>query len=387
MEKLNKEWSCLHQVLLSADQLSMDELLQRISALDLSPVLIQALKKAVYGETNELLQLLVKSSAMDRELVVMLAPVDVAGRKRYAWMIGKIQASLSDFRNRFKRAGTGVAVDALLTCSIEPPPVIFVSVFAASYFERMPGSTDIDGVVEDFVIFRISEAGNDVQEDIERQLIQNISFISRNMQVALSNGEIVFGESISSLKSVFAGKTEFFGMLHVEAHNRGHFAGPWPFNSAKSGPMHDPIEEFRACLCAVRWSEYLGLSEIEQDAFAVGIFFSRFLYYGLRAYRRPVKTRQSIREITVGLMFFELLRRSGAIQSCHSSGLYLDIALVRPTLLAALKRLHDQESTAWHIGPESLRIVAREWYQVAYPDSEISLAARHIYDVLLKGGD
>lgn len=380
METLTGPWAALHALFLQADRLPATVLQERIAQLDLPQPLRRAIDGAMRNKTEEMVSLLFTASPGQQDPVVLFAPINVQGQRRYAWMIGTLHPGLSDVRRRFDAAREAVRLDPLLVNSSDPPPVLFVDVHAVSTISNAESGAETPAALEDFSIFRASGSSGMVGEDVDRQLLQNATLIHRNVLRAHHAARRVFGGSLDSVSGCLERDAELFGMLHVEAHNRGHFAGPWPFRQGKSGPMHDPIEEFRACLCAIRWGEHLGLSQEQLDAFAVNVFLTRFLYYGIQAYGYTTRTRQSIRETSVGLMFFEVLRHAGAIQEGDGSTYSLDVPSVRPALYEALTHLHAQERAAKEQGPNALREVARYWYRIAYPMKQLSQPAQRIYN-------
>lgn len=387
MKTLTGPWADLHALFLQADRLPATVLQERIAQLDLPLPLCRALDGAICNKTEEMVSLLFTAPPAQQDPVVLFVPINVLGERRYAWMIGTRHSRLLDIRRRFDAAREAACLDTLLVNRADPPPVLFVDVQAVSTIKNAKSGADTPAALEDFSIFRASNSSGMVGEDVDRQLLQNATLIHRNVLRAHRAARRVFGDSLDGISACLERDAELFGLLHVEAHNRGHFAGPWPFRQGKSGPMHDPIEEFRACLCAVRWGEYLDLSLEQRDAFAANIFLTRFLYYGVQAYGYATRTRQSIRETSVGLMFFEVLRQAGAIQERSDSTYSLDVAAVRPVLYEALKLLHAQEGAAKERGPDGLREVARHWYRIAYPMKQLSQPAQRIYDASSRGGD
>lgn len=379
METLTGPWAALHALFLQADRLPATVLQELVAQLNLPQPLRRSIDGAIRNKTEEMVSLLFTVSPTQQDPVVLFVPINIQGQRRYAWMIGRLHTGLADIRRRFDAAHEAARLDPLLINRSDPPPVLFVNVQAVSTIKNADSGAETPAALEDFSIFRASGSSGMMGEDVDRQLLQNATLIHRNVLRAHHVAHLVFGSSLDGVRECLERDAELFGMLHVEAHNRGHFAGPWPFRQGKSGPMHDPIEEFRACLCAVRWGEHLGLSAEQQDAFAVNIFLTRFLYYGIQAYGYTTRTRQSIRETSVGLMFFEVLRHAGAIQE-RGGFCSLDAAAVRPALYEALTRLHAQEGAAKERGPDALREVARYWYRIAYPMKQLSQPAQRIYN-------
>lgn len=126
------------------------------------------------------------------------------------------------------------------------------------------------------------------------------------------------------------------------------------------------------------------MTAYQTDLFAFSVFAIRFFHYRYRAYVEPVKTHQSIRETSVGLMFFEILNQAGVFCIEPNKQIFhqFEITQLRPTLIAAAEKLNQQESEARSQGTEGLREVGRYWYQLAYPNSNLSPEAQSIYTQL-----
>jgi len=378
MVELTGSWLDLCLLLHNIDDISETEFLDALSNMELSSAFKSGIRKAFRGNTGDLLSSLFSAPPTQEDPVVLLAPVNIRGKKHFAWMIGHIPSSLVDLRKRFTEAREYVRVDPLLINHADPPFVLFVEPVAVSRVQ-MIASGDSELSADDFAIFRAGRTTDD-EEDVDQQLLLDLNIIRQNLQEAYKTGRSVFGDSFRDVESCLREDVDLLGMIHGEAHNRGHFAGPWPFTRNKSSLMHEAVEEFRACLCAIQWGEHLGLTSVQKDALAVSIFLTRFLHYGLRAYKREIKTRQSIREISVGLMFFETLRHDGVIRDGSGSVLSLNIGALRPSLKAMLTRLHGEEKKVRLLGSEALRGVFRSLYHLAYPSGKLSFVANRIYE-------
>ena len=95
----------------------------------------------------------------------------------------------------------------------------------------------------------------------------------------------------------------------------------------------------------------------------------------------PIKTHQSIRETSVGLMFFQILYQAGVFCIDPKKKIFhqFELTQLRPALIAAAQKLNQQEFEARSQGIEGLREVGRYWYQLAYPNSNLSPEAQSIY--------
>ena len=80
-------------------------------------------------------------------------------------------------------------------------------------------------------------------------------------------------------------------------------------------------------------------------------------------------------------MFFEILRNFNVFRFSKNKFSLHDfkLDLVRPSLIAALEIINQQECDARHRGIDGLREVGRYWYQLAYPNADLSPEAQSIY--------
>ncbi|NET58909.1 MAG: hypothetical protein F6K47_23020 [Symploca sp. SIO2E6] len=382
---LNRTWQQVLNTFQLADETKERDLIEKIKSLDLSNELINGIINSIKGDTLLINGYLSNLSPTYSDIVAWLAPVKFNNRKRYAWMIGKISPVLVDIRSRFEQASIKVCEDPILMCKHEPTPVMFIEPIAVSNFARFKfdKNTNTFNQPDDFAIFQVGYK-NPAQKinDFEQKLVLNANALESNLKKSITIASKFISELRElDLSTTIDSQAKFLAMLHSEAHNRGHFAGSWPFNDDKCCLLHEATEEFRACLNAIKWSEYLNLNDDMINIFAFTVFAVRFFYFGYRAYINPVKTSQSIREISVGLMFFEVLHQENVLQvdTDNIFNCSLNLSQVQKTLVKAIKILNQQEFEAKSQGLEGLRQVGRYWYKFAYPNANISLAAEKIY--------
>jgi hypothetical protein len=80
-------------------------------------------------------------------------------------------------------------------------------------------------------------------------------------------------------------------------------------------------------------------------------------------------------------MFFQTLYQAGVfcIEPNQRILHQFELTKLRPALIAAAQKLNQQELEARSQGTEGLREVGRYWYQLAYPNSNLSPEAQSIY--------
>lgn len=381
---IEARWQDLLDVFYSSQYLTEDVFVQNIKSLALPKKLTLALEASVKGNNRVINEYLFNLPATYQEPVAWVAPVLINSQKRYAWMVGRISFEISEVRSRFHKASSSVCDDPLLMCKREPKPLMFVEPFAISKFNDIPALSNTTSDAGDFAIFQVGyrDQPGDIN-DFDQSLVLNSTLLEQNFNSAIRRAAKVISE-LQGFDNSLQKESRLFSMCHAEAHNRGHFAGSWAFGDDKSCVLHEAVEEFRACLNAIRWSEHLGFSSHQLDLFAFGVFASRFFHHGYKAYIDSVKTRQTVREISVGLMFFEVLRQANVFhfdinQPCLQK---FKIDLVRPALITALEMLNQQEFSAKTRGIDGLREVGRYWYQLAYPNANLSPEAQSIYTYL-----
>jgi len=381
---LETQWQELLNLFRLSDNLTEQVLIRRIEALDLPDNLCHALICSIQGNNRIINEYLFDLPVTYEKPVAWIAPVIINRHKCYAWMIGRISSEVSEVRFKFDIASARVRDDSILMCRHEPKAVMFIEPIAVSHFSESVVSQGVESTntVNDFAVFQVGykESNGDI-EDFDQRLVLNATLLEQNFNTAIVRAAKVIYGLREVDKSLLEQQAKLLALLHVEGHNRGHFAGCWPFDKSKSCLLHEAVEEFRACLNAIRWAEHLDLTTAQADIFAFSVFAIRFFHYGYRAYVDPIKTHQSIRETSVGLMFFQTLYQAGVfcIEPNKKILHRFELTQLRPALIAAAQKLNQQEFEARSQGTEGLREVGRYWYQLAYPNSNLSPEAQSIY--------
>jgi hypothetical protein len=380
---LETQWQELLNLFRLSDRLTEKVLIRKLEALDIPDNLCHALICSIKGNNRIINEYLFDLPVTYQKPVAWIAPVIINSHKRYAWMIGRISSEVSEVRFKFDIASARVRDDSILMCRHEPKPVMFIEPIAISDFSESVVSQGVESTktVDDFAVFQVGykESNGDI-EDFDQRLVLNATLLEQNFKTAMvTAAKVIYLREVD--KSLLEQQAKLLALLHVEGHNRGHFAGCWPFDKSKSCLLHEAVEEFRACLNAIRWAEHLDLTTDRADIFAFSVFAIRFFHYGYRAYIDPIKTHQSIRETSVGLMFFQILYRAGVFCIDPNKKIFhqFELTQLRPALIAAAQELNQQEFEARTQGIEGLREVGRYWYQLAYPNSNLSPEAQSIY--------
>lgn len=388
---LETQWQELLNLFRLSDSLTEQVLIQRIQAIDLPDNLCHALICSIEGDNRILNEYLLELPVTYQQPVAWIAPVIINSHQRYAWMIGRIASEVSEVRLKFDLASARVRDDSILMCRNEPKPVMFIEPIAESDFSESVVSQGVESTktVDDFAVFQVAykdsngdfKDSNGDAEAFDRRYVINAAVLEQNFKTAIMRAAKVIDGLQEADKSCLEEKIKLFSLVHMEAHNRGHFAGCWPFDKSKNCLLHEAVEEFRACLNAIRWAEHLDFTDYQVDIFAFSVFALRFFNYGYRYYIDPIKTDQSVLRISVGLMFFQTLYQAGVFCIDPKQRILhqFELTKLRPALIAAVQKINQQELEARSQGTEGLREVGRYWYQLAYPNGNLSPEAQSIY--------
>lgn len=376
-ESLREPWLSLLNVFREADQLSEDHLTHKIETLSLEKKLQECLIQAVRGDNRPLNQWLFSKAFERDELLAWIAPVIIEGGKRHAWMIGKQSELMPEVERRFIVARKKAATDSLLLQRDIPPPLLFIRPLAVSKFDGRTSST-----TNEFAIFQTGYRKAPVEiDDFHQRMVMNCDYLTAYRQKTLERARQVIRnhEVVHRTEALLP----LFSLIHSEGHNQGHFLGPWPYHEGKECVLGEALEEYRACLAAIRLAKHLGLSEEHLNDFAVSVFIVRFLGYGFDAFCLQQQKKETAREISVGLMFFETLVAHNAVHVSRGKITIPSAGYLHDCLVDTLKEIHDAERTARKGGIESLRALATHWYTVAFPDRNYSTAALEVYRTMV----
>ncbi len=354
----------------------------RMAELPIEPALSQVLQVAVQGDNRPLNTWLFAQGSLPASPLAWIAPLGTTP-PNYVWMVGRTSEVAATMHAWFAGAREATAKDHLLGQTLISPPLLFVNPTEVS--KTTTGDT---GLEDEFAIFQVGykNAATEVS-DLEQRMVINANHATMKRRAALHRLRHLCGAESDMLDTIES-NLELFALLHNEGHNQGHFVGAWPHDEVfkKKAILYEAVEEFRACLAAILLCEHLPLRESEKDAFAVSVFMTRFLGFGYEAHLLPTQRRETVREITVGLFFFEWLLQ-GHVISVRTSGehCYLDIDYegVRPSLIAAFQHVNMQEAAISPRSKAALGEIATSWYQLGFPGAAYSQSALAVYNCLI----
>lgn len=378
--KIPENWVPLLLLLRSADTLTPEAFIKELGKINLEGEIVSTLISAIGGDNRPINNWLFTHRHEANTPLVWLAPTAYENRTHYAWMIGYRSQLAEDVEQRFAKASKMTVTDPLLLETSVPSPLLFVDPVEVSQKATANPTNEVD--YDEFAIFQTNYKGTKTEvSDLEQRMVMNTKYLISYREKTLRRAKLLL-DSDETLDSIST-NIELLALLHTEGHNRGHFLGPWPLDKQKKIVLYEALEEFRACLVAIKLGEHLGLTRQEQDALAVSAFFTRFLGYGYDAYCLPEQRRRTTREITVGLMFFQTLIRKEAISFNQKTRKFLKLGptSIRQALLEALDEIHRKEFLGKR-NVASLRDSARHWYGVAFPNRNYSEEAVAVYTTL-----
>lgn len=362
----------------SAQNVQPNQLVKHLQKCRIPKHLQNALCDAVLGDNRPLNNWIFTEGLKFNQCIAWIAPVN-SKQPAYVWMMGEQNQVSTQVHKWFSEARSILATDPLLKQSLLSPPLLFVDTYAVSNL-----TSSIFGYEDEFAIFQVGYKNTPTETtDLDQRMIINAGLAIKKRKMALDRmQEISFLDEAT--KSCLLEKLEFFAVIHNEGHNQGHFVGAWPFDEKvkKKCIQYEAVEEFRSCLASVVFAEHLPLTQNQKDIYALSVFVTRFFGFGYEAFCLKEQRRETIREITVGLLFFEWLLSRNAIMIDKQQNLVVEVEKIRPALIDAYKLIFEQELSMSKYGQNDLKATARSWYQIAFPDSQYSQTAKSVYDHL-----
>jgi nicotinamide riboside kinase len=332
---------------------------------------------AIAGDNRPLNHWLFTGGLVPDQCIAWIAPIrsDVP---RYVWMVGRQNKTSIQVHEWFKMARGDLSKDQWLVQEKITPSLLFVDTDEVSTVSV--GDLQYE---DEFAVFQVGYKDTPVEvSDLDQKMVINTAFALRKRQESLTRMEWLNwleGEFATDIKA----DLEAFAIIHNEGHNQGHFVGAWPFEERikKKCLMYEAVEEFRACLASIAMTEHLPLTDVQKNNYALCVFMSRFLGFGFEAYCLEKQRRETAREITVGLMFFEWLIKKGVIRF-DLGGESISGEKVRLALLEAYRLIFVQETGLRRSDHDGLKQLARFWYQLAFPGGTYSQEVKNVYNAL-----
>ncbi len=372
MEVLYKE---LIPIFKKANGKSGPEIASKIAEVEIPLDLKNGLIKAVAGDNRSLNEWLFTVAMEQDQPLVWIAPIK-AEVPTYVWMVGLQPQIAWQVRQWFASVSEITKNDPLLKQRAVTPPLLFVKPIALS--QSVIGNNTPD----EFAIFQTGYIDSPAEVvDLEQRMVINSELATLKRKEAMRHMRAVCSPADSEIIDVLEDNLELFAILHSEGHNQGHFVGKWPFEDyiKKTCILYEAIEEFKACLAAVLLTGHLPLSAKVKEAFALSVFATRFFGYGYEAYCLKNQKRETVREITVGLLFFEWLILKEVI-SISNGNLTIQTQDMIKELKNAYLKIDAAEAEAKTA--DNLREIAEDWYKIAFPLGDYSQNAKLVYTAL-----
>jgi hypothetical protein len=365
-------------VIRSAQGKSVSELSGAIMGCEIPEQLKVSVCAAIEGDNRSLNNWLFTEGLMPNQCIVWIAPIR-SDTPRYVWMVSEQNKTSIKIHGWFREVRPALAEDQLLLQEKITPSLLFVDTLEVSGVSI--GELHYE---DEFAVFQVGYKDTPVEvSDLDQKMIINTAFALRKRHEALVRMEWLGwldDEYVGGLRT----DLEAFTIIHNEGHNQGHFVGAWPFEERikKKCLLYEAVEEFRACLASIALAEHLPLTDKRKNNYALSVFISRFLGFGFDAYCLEKQRRETAREITVGLMFFEWLVKKRAIKLDSPNGVSVNANEVKLVLLEAYRLIFVQETSLRRDGQDDLKRVARFWYQQAFPGGTYSHEAKNVYNAL-----
>ncbi len=355
------------------------ELRAELTRCNIPRELKMVIREAIQGDNRPLNVWLFSDQHAEDQTLAWIAPIK-ANRPEYVWMIGHQNTLSLTVHYWFQSIRPYTQSDSLLRQRLVTPRLLFVDTYEVSRNTfRSTGNAD------EFAIFQVGYRNAPVEvSDLEQRMVINATYAAHKRKEALDRLAILQQENGSTLATDLLSYLNLFAVLHNEGHNQGHFVGAWPFEDIikKNCLLYESIEEFKACLASIVFATHLPLSSRERELFAVSVFVTRFLGFGFDAFCRPQQRRETAREITVGLLFFEWLRHENAIHVVGNGSIAFKPSEIYHSLLRAYTVIFEEESRVVTKSPEALKSIARKWYALAFPDGDYTHTAKTVYNRL-----
>lgn len=354
---------------------------KNVDLCDIPLDLKSALIKAINGDNRPLNGWLFSEGFCKEQCIAWIAPVKDSTSYKYAWMIGWPNKTSLEVQGWFRDIRSMTKSDSLLLQEHITPELLFVDTHKVS-------KTNFDEFAyeDEFAIFQLGYKNAPVEVgDFDQRMVINTRFAVKKRLSALQNIDFIcYSNRNKDIISCIKNNLELFSILHSEGHNQGHFVGAWPLldRVKRKTVLYEAIEEFKACLASVVFVEYMPMVNSEKTAFAVSVFMSRFLGYGYDAYKLKHHRRETVREITVGLMFFEWLVYDNVVHVYESGKIDFDGDNLKTSLIKAYRKIFNQEHNVKERNYGELKTIAKYWYKLAFPMQEYSLNAKKVYNAL-----
>jgi hypothetical protein len=226
--------------------------------------------------------------------------------------------------------------------------------------------------VSDFSVFQVEYTGDKIRDDIDQLMPMNADFLTNQaFQTYELMKQTCSIELLDYFKINVLSQIGLLTKFHTELHNYGHFVAAFPYEKPfKDCDLYEAVEEFKACLMAIllmaEMSEDVNLAE----SFALLVVCTRIFGYGLRSYLVEEKTSELVREISVGVFFFETLKKAKTL--ALNPLVQIDISQIISSVRDIATTIYEVEEKAKIDGIDHLIDFSIQLFTTSYPNKQLS---------------
>ena len=340
--------------------------------------LYHVLKNTAEGNPDSMNEWLFSLPPNYTGVIGWLAKVQYLQTERFVWMVGVIDDETALVRDFINNNWYKANANPLLACPRKPPFLLYLKPSAQSTWQQnLPQSNEEK--IGDFSMFQVDYKGEKLRDDIDQLMAMNSIFLCNQVYQIFEAMKMSCSEELLEYfeKNVLP-KVGLLSKLHTELHNYGHFIGAFPYdNKTKNCDEYEAVEEYKACLVAIELVSTLSDDLDLVNSFALLVVCTRIFGYGLRSYLVPEKTVQLVREISVGLFFFEQLKNNGVLK--FDKKISIEIPSIRLSTKKLVQEIDASEAQAKENGNQILVDYAVHLYSRSYPNKCLSPELSKLY--------
>jgi len=345
---------------------------------DANKKLTDFLIEAANGDNRNLNDYIFSMKPEIGQVIPWIGKVKTTTESKFAWLVGLIDyESQSKVRDLIDNAWSKIKLDKLFSSTYSKPPYItYIRSIACSQWQinqdvdsansvvkfgrvgmfvestalphnkpLTPEHCQTENLSSDIEIFQSNFSNSNVTEDVEWKMPLSADFLSYKTAQIFERVKLYFTDEVIDFyeKNVLE-KESIITKLHTELHNHGHFLGPYPYSQeSKNIEEYEAIEEYRACLITSAVSHHLEINEQVYYGLPLHVFMMRYIGYGLDYFLTGNTDIVSVREMEVGVLFYNLLEQHGALKHVGSK-IHIDIPALPDIYKKEIERIHQLES-------------------------------------------
>ena len=362
---------------------------------------IKILLKAVKGDNRELNDWIFNLPSTYDKILAWAGKVKTDGGEKITWLVGYIDTvGQTEVRKLLDDAWGAICENKLFFNPSKKPPYItyltsivssewqknqdissllnttpqfgrvgmFVESTALSHNKPLtPAHHEEVNMSSDIEIFQANYSKNAITEDSDWKMPLSSDFLIDKTKILFERVKhFCTKETISFYEKNVVPNANIITKLHTEIHNHGHFLGPFVYSQAeKNEESYEAIEEYRACLISSSVAEHLKIEKEIYFGLPVHIFLMRFLGYGLDYFLTKNEDIVSIREMEVGVLFFDLLEKKKGIEIIEGK-LHINSVLFPDIYKQEVENIHSLEEKYKKSKKKGLNLIAKKYRDSIY---------------------